>query len=71
MFTTKLVIQASFTLSNISTTMFFFNFKQIFIFILGAYFAPDLGAAKSVSPKLAIRDSHIVWWLYYYAEHGM
>ena len=34
-------------------------------FIWGAYF-------KSVFPKLAPRDSHIVWWLYYWTctEHG-
>ena len=35
-------------------------------FIPGAYFAPALGAAKSVYPKLPTRDSHIVWWLLLY-----
>ena len=70
MFTTQLVIQTSFTFSSSSITFCLFIYKQS-SFILGAYFAPTLGAAKSVYPKLATRDNHIVWWLYYYTEHVM
>ena len=69
MFTTQLVIQTSLTFSSSSITIVLLKFEQS-SFIPGAYFAPILRAAKSVFPKLATRDSHIVWWLYYYIEQS-
>ena len=68
-FTTQLawlVIQTSHTFSSSSITIVLFNEQSSFI--PGAYFAATLGAAKSVFPKLATRDSHIVWWLYNHIE---
>ena len=69
MFTTQLVIQTLLTFWSCSITTVLFNFEQS-SFILEAYFAPALGAAKSVFPKLATRYSHIVWWLYYNTEQS-
>ena len=69
MFTTWLIIQTSFTFSSSSITIGLFNFEQSY-FILGACFAPVLGAAKSVFPKLATRDSHIALWVYHNTEQG-
>ena len=61
-FTTQLIIQTPLTFSSSSIITVLFNCKQS-SFIPGAYFAPALGTAKSVFPRLATRDSYIVWWL--------
>ena len=68
---TPLMIQASFTFSTNSVTIVFVNFLKPKFFCSRGLFAHTLVAAKSVFPKLATRDSHIAWWLYYRTERGM